>query len=86
MFMKKFYLVLAVWLGLVSAGCSGERTFKQALSSFGFMLGVARCSSPTCARAYPHHLGEHDAKTKKLCPVCLKGFENKLGKLLQNTD
>ncbi len=63
-----------------------ERTFKQALSSFGFMLGVARCSSPTCARAYPHHLGEHDAKTKKLCPACLKGFENKLGKLLQNTD
>lgn len=56
-----------------------ERTLKQALSSFGFMLGVPRCSSPVCARAYPHNLAEHDAKSRKLCPECRKGFENALG-------
>lgn len=56
-----------------------ERTFKQALSSFGFMIGVPRCSSPTCARAYPHNLPEHDAKSPNLCKDCRAAFEVLLG-------
>lgn len=56
-----------------------ERAFKQVLSSFGFMLGVPRCSTPTCARAYPHSLAEHDAKSKDLCPACRAGFEQAFG-------
>ena len=56
-----------------------ERTFKQALSSFGFMIGVPRCSNPTCARAYPHNLPEHDAKSSDLCMECRAAFEFLLG-------
>jgi len=56
-----------------------ERTLKQALSSFGFMLGVQRCSTPTCARAYPNSLREHDAKSAELCAECRAGFEQALG-------
>ncbi len=52
-----------------------DRTFKQVLSSFGFMLGLQRCSMPTCARAYPHSLEEHDAKSRDLCPDCQSGFD-----------
>lgn len=56
-----------------------DRTLKQSLSSLGFMLGVERCSTPTCARAYPHNLSEHDAKSTDLCTVCRSGFERVLG-------
>jgi predicted Zn-dependent protease len=60
-----------------------ERAFKQSLSSIGFMLGVVRCSTPTCARAYPHSLDEHDAKSIDLCESCKIGFEQFLGKKLK---
>lgn len=56
-----------------------ERTFKQSLSSIGFMLGIKRCSQPTCARTYPHSLSEHDAKTTNLCDECRRSFEEILG-------
>lgn len=56
-----------------------DRTFKQSLSSLGFMLGVKRCSTPTCAKAYPHNLAEHDAKLKDLCAACGDAFEQALG-------
>jgi predicted Zn-dependent protease len=55
-----------------------KRTAKQALSSIGFMLGVARCNDPTCPRAYPHSLAEHDAKSMNLCPACRAGFQKAL--------
>jgi tetratricopeptide (TPR) repeat protein len=55
-----------------------DRTFKQSLSSIGFMLGVPRCTMPGCARAYPHSLQEHDAKSTDLCDECRKGFEKAL--------
>ncbi len=55
------------------------RMLKQALSSIGFMLGIGRCSSPVCARAYSHNLREHDAKSTELCPACRAGFERVLG-------
>ncbi len=56
-----------------------DRLLKQALSSIRFMLGVPRCSTPTCARAYPHSLAEHDAKSTELCPACQVGFKRALG-------
>ena len=59
------------------------RTLKQSLSSIGFMLGVPRCSTPTCARAYPNSLDEHDAKSTDLCETCKIGFERSLGKKLK---
>ena len=55
------------------------RLVKQALSSYGFMLGVPRCANPECARAYPNDLAEHDAKSDQLCPECRAGFERALG-------
>ena len=63
-----------------------ERILKQTLSSFGFMLGVQRCSTPTCARAYPHNLSEHDAKSTGLCTACRNGFEQALGVAMQKTE
>jgi predicted Zn-dependent protease len=60
-----------------------ERALKQSLSSLGFMLGIERCSSPVCARAYPHTLSEHDAKSPDLCDACRKGFERALGGRLE---
>lgn len=63
-----------------------DRTLKQSLSSFGFMLGVQRCSTPTCARAYPHNLAEHDAKSKELCTACRAGFNRALGVKIGETE
>lgn len=53
-----------------------KRATMQALSSIGHIYGVERCTNPTCARAYPHSLSEHDAKEGTLCPQCRKGFKN----------
>jgi predicted Zn-dependent protease len=75
--------------GVVSAGrfaaaFSGEverrerlidRLEKQALSSFGFMLGIGRCTQLECARSYPHNLEEHDAKPAVLCRECKPRLE-----------
>ena len=47
-----------------------ERAVKQALSSTGFVLGIDRCKTAACARAYPNSLEEHDAKPGTLCSVC----------------
>ncbi len=63
-----------------------DRLLKQSLSSIGFMLGVPRCSTPTCARAYPHTLQEHDAKSTELCSACRSGFERAPGIRLQKAE
>ena len=47
-----------------------DRTAKQMISSSFYMLGIPRCTSPTCARAYPHSLTEHDQKSVELCAWC----------------
>lgn len=57
-----------------------KRTIMQSLSSAGYIFGVERCTAPTCARAYPHSLAEHDAKDAKLCPACRNGFKKALNK------
>ena len=59
-----------------------DSLLKQSLSTIGFMLGVPRCDTPECARAYPHSLVEHDQKPSALCPQCREGFEKVLGKKL----
>ncbi len=59
-----------------------ERALKQAFSSIGHMLGVPRCNTPECVRAYPQSLVEHDQKPTALCPECRAGMEKALGKKL----
>lgn len=51
-----------------------KRTLMQCLSSAGFVYGIERCTDPTCARAYPNSLSEHDAKKGTLCSECKKKF------------
>jgi predicted Zn-dependent protease len=59
-----------------------ERLLKQSLSTIGHMLGVPRCTTPECARAYPESLVEHDQKPSTLCPECRAGVEKALGQKL----
>ena len=47
-----------------------KRTAKQGISSSFFILGIPRCTSPNCARAYPHDLTEHDQKGIEFCSWC----------------
>ena len=56
-----------------------KRTFMQSLASVGHIYGIGRCTNPTCARAYPNSLSEHDAKEGKLCSECSNGFRTKFG-------
>lgn len=57
----------------------GQRTLKQALSSVGLLFGLARCTDPTCPRAYANGLTEHDAKQSTLCAACQQGFAKRFG-------
>jgi len=52
-----------------------QRSLKQALSTTGLMYGLPRCTNPTCVRAYPNNLAEHDAKSAALCQTCKEGFQ-----------
>jgi len=52
-----------------------KRTLMQCLSSTGHIYGIKRCTNPTCARAYPNSLPEHDAKKGTLCAQCRSGFK-----------
>lgn len=54
-----------------------KRTLMQCLSSAGYIFGVPRCTDPTCARAYPNSLAEHDAKKGTLCFDCKQGFRER---------
>ena len=56
-----------------------KRTLMQCLASLGFIYGIDRCSDPTCARAYPNSLSEHDAKKGTLCSECRDKFEKVFG-------
>jgi predicted Zn-dependent protease len=52
------------------------RTVKQAISSSFFILGIPRCTTPTCIRTYPHNLTEHDQKGYELCQWCREQLDN----------
>jgi len=58
-----------------------KRTLMQCLSSVGHIYGIKRCTNPTCARAYPNSLSEHDAKNGTLCSECENGFRIKFEQL-----
>ena len=47
-----------------------KRTIMQAFSSVGIIIGIPRCTSPNCARAYPNSLEEQDRKDDKICNEC----------------
>jgi predicted Zn-dependent protease len=52
-----------------------KRTLMQSLASVGHIYGIKRCTDPTCARAYPNSLSEHDAKKGTLCSECKNAFK-----------
>ena len=53
-----------------------KRSVMQAFSSIGHVLGIPRCSTPLCARAYPNSLEEQDRKNDVLCPTCIKNINS----------
>lgn len=48
-----------------------KRAVMQAFSSAGYIIGIPRCSTPLCARAYPNSLAEQDEKNDALCHDCI---------------
>ncbi len=56
-----------------------KRALMQSQSSVGLIYGLKRCTDPTCARAYPNSLSEHDAKKGTLCSECRKNFRTTFG-------
>jgi len=57
-----------------------DRIVKQGVSSSFFILGIKRCSTPSCVRAYPNTLTEHERKTRDICAVCRKRLYERLHK------
>ncbi|NOY08077.1 MAG: hypothetical protein GXP33_04465 [Spirochaetes bacterium] len=51
-----------------------KRTVMQGLSSVGFLVGIPRCTTAACARAYPHSLKEQDAKEDTLGYECRRNL------------
>jgi len=75
--------VISYW-GFVSPRVSFEKQIKrfvmQSFSSTGMLIGIPRCTNPTCARAYPHGLAEQDRKEDILCDECLENLIKVYGK------
>ncbi len=46
-----------------------HRLAVQLLSTTGVLLGLGRCEDPTCVRAFPNNLEEHDRK-RAFCAAC----------------
>jgi predicted Zn-dependent protease len=61
-----------------------QRTVKQAASSTFFVMGIPRCSTPMCIRAYPNSLDEHDAKQAAPCTGCKQQLEALRAKYKEN--
>lgn len=60
-----------------------KRAKMQCLSSTGWVFGLKRCSDPTCAKAYPNSLAEHDAKSGHLCSECKAAFNKAFNAIRQ---
>jgi predicted Zn-dependent protease len=60
-----------------------RRVFTQSLSTGGFLLGIEMCSSPGCARSYPHSFLEFRKKKFTLCAQCLQKLLSQI-QLLQD--
>jgi tetratricopeptide (TPR) repeat protein len=52
-----------------------KRLKKQAMSTVAAIMDIPRCADPSCARAFPNSVAEHDAKSEHYCPECLKRLE-----------
>lgn len=50
---------------------AARRSVAQALSSTGLILGVSRCETPGCPRAYVGDVVAHDEKSETLCGECV---------------
>ncbi len=61
-----------------------KRIIMQAFSSAGFIIGIPRCTTPVCARAYPHNLEEHDKKDDVLCEECNSNLKKRYNELRHN--
>lgn len=61
-----------------------ERAVKQGISSTFYILGIPRCNTAMCARAYPHNLEEQDLKKTELCNWCKEQLSMKLKELRKN--
>jgi predicted Zn-dependent protease len=57
-----------------------KRATNQALSSCGKVFGIDTCTDPTCPRAYPNSVAEHDAKGDELCDICKAAFNKAFGR------
>jgi predicted Zn-dependent protease len=57
-----------------------DRTIKQAISSSFHIFGIPRCTTPTCARGYPHSLSEHDRKGIEICTWCTEQLAAYVGR------
>ena len=58
-----------------------KRAVMQAFSSAGIIIGIPRCTYPSCARAYPHSLEEHDRKDLMLCYECRQNLRQRYARL-----
>jgi predicted Zn-dependent protease len=57
-----------------------KRAVNQALSSCGKTFGIDNCTDPTCPRAYPNSVAEHDVKSDDLCDKCRKALSKATGR------
>ena len=60
-----------------------KRTVMQAFASVGHVIGIPRCSTPLCARAYPDSLAEQDQKNDVLCQTCINNVNKVYASLKQ---
>jgi tetratricopeptide (TPR) repeat protein len=64
--------------GFIGDGAPFDKQVKrfviQSFSSTGTLIGIPRCTNPTCARAFPHSLEEMDKKEDILCNECLENL------------
>jgi len=51
------------------------RALKQAISTVNLTLGIPRCHNPYCPRSFPFSMPQQDAKSDRLCPDCLKRWQ-----------
>lgn len=53
-----------------------KRIVMQSLTSMGHIIGIPRCTTKACARAYADSLNEQDLKDDILCFECIKNIND----------
>lgn len=59
-----------------------KRAVRQEFASAGHIIGIPRCSTPQCARSYPHSLAEQDQKEDRLFAECIDNLNQRYQELL----